>query len=120
MAVTRTSRGTTLGQVLRRARDERSLTLRDVQRATGISNGYLSLLESDSVKNPSPNYLAQLAETLSLPYVQLLQLAGYAVPETAGGAADASTTAPVLSDLSDDELTQVDTFVRFLRASRRR
>jgi transcriptional regulator with XRE-family HTH domain len=108
----------TLGEVLKRARNQKSMSLRDVERSSRISNGYLSLLESDSVKNPSPNFLYQLASLYDVSYAELMALAGYAVPR-AEAAAESEHPVEFMSDLTDDERAQVGTFVRFLRASRK-
>jgi transcriptional regulator with XRE-family HTH domain len=108
----------TLGQTLKRARAHRGLSLRDVERATSISNGYLSLLESDTVKNPSPNFLHQLAEEYGISYSLLMELAGYAVPAPHPDLSEWPDLERV-DDLTADERAQVSNFVRFLRASRR-
>ena len=107
----------TLGKVLKEARQRHKMTLRDVERATGISNGYLSLLESDSVKSPSPNHLHQLSETYGCQYSLLMELAGYVVPEP-------KAERPWMEgidetgDLTADEMSQVRSFVGYLRAQR--
>ena len=67
----------TLGGLLRQRRGELGLSLRDVEQQTGLSNGYLSLLEHDKVKQPKPPVLHKLAEAFGLPYTQLMGLAGY-------------------------------------------
>src|SRR5215475_1048674 len=67
----------TLGQFLKSAREDRALSLRGVEKETGISNAYLSQLESDKIKQPSPTLLHKLAETYEVPYSALLELAGY-------------------------------------------
>jgi transcriptional regulator with XRE-family HTH domain len=43
-----------IGAVLRRAREVRVLSAVEVARSAGISAAYLSKLESDAVKRPSP------------------------------------------------------------------
>ena len=74
------------GVVLKQARDVRELSAIDAARAAGISAAYLSKLESDAVKKPSPHVLHQLSEALALPYAELMRLSGYRVPGRAGGA----------------------------------
>ena len=71
--------GPTLGERLRRARRQRSLS--EVAAAAEISTAYLQKLETDVVKQPSPNVLHQLARALSLGYAELMRLAGYVVPD---------------------------------------
>lgn len=67
----------TMGQVLKSARELRGLSLRRLEKLTGISNAYLSQLENDYVKEPSPHILHKLARVYEVPYRELLLLAGY-------------------------------------------
>jgi transcriptional regulator with XRE-family HTH domain len=70
--------GHALGDRLRRARQNRSLT--EVATAAGISTAYLQKLEAGAVRQPSPNVLHQLADALAISYADLMRLAGYVVP----------------------------------------
>ena len=47
---------------LRSLRKKKRFSLRDVERKTGISNAYLSQLETGNIKAPSPAVLVQLAD----------------------------------------------------------
>jgi transcriptional regulator with XRE-family HTH domain len=67
--------GERLGQALRRGRGARSL--QEVSGPARISTAYLHKLEAGGVRNPSPRVLERLAETLELPYWELMELAGY-------------------------------------------
>jgi len=69
-----------IGVVLRQARDVRGLSAADAARAAGISSAYLSKLENDAVRRPSPHVLLQLSEALAVPYADLMRLSGYACP----------------------------------------
>ena len=71
----------TIGVVLRQAREVRQLSAGDAARAASISPAYLSRLENDAVKKPSPHVLHQLSEALAVPYAELLSLSGYRLPE---------------------------------------
>ena len=106
----------TLGQALKEGRQRKDMTLREVERATGISNGYLSLLESDAVRSPSPNHLHKLAGVYGIGYSFLMKLAGYQVPATT------TVTTPAelgeMEDLTEGEWAQVRNFAQFLRSSR--
>ncbi len=66
-----------LGGELHRLRTTRGLTLRFVETQTGISNGYLSQLETGKAENPSPPMLKKLADLYSASYEALMQAAGY-------------------------------------------
>lgn len=112
----------TLGEAIKAARIAAGMSLRDVERATdgGISNGYLSLLESGKVKEPSPYHLHSLAQALKLDYAELIRLAGYAVPgESSGGSARVHGIA--LSggeDLTPAERRVVEEFIELVRSNR--
>lgn len=112
--------GTTLGEELRRIRDLRALTLRRVEAMTGISNAYLSQLETGKIEKPSPNFLYKLAEAYKVPYELLMEKAGYIVKgrkqregQTLLGAALATA-----SDLTPEEESEVANFLAFLRSKR--
>ena len=108
-----------LGKVLKLARTNANLSLRDVERRTGgkISNGYLSLLETGKVDNPSPHHLYELSLFYKLDYLELMKLSGYYVPR----AGDVSSQGLALSsaeDLTTEERKQVDEYIDFLRSRR--
>ncbi len=113
-----------IGSVLKQARDVRELSGVDAARAAGISPAYLSKLESDAVKRPSPHVLHQLSEALELPYADLMRLSGYRVPGDAEpgdvepGDTSAVTTA-LFGDLTDDEREELLEYLAWYRARRR-
>lgn len=75
---------TVLGVVLADLRKAKGLSLREVQEATGnaVSNAYLSQLEHQKIKKPSPDVLRSLAEVYGVSYETLMEKAGYLLPET--------------------------------------
>ena len=77
----------TFGAVLRQAREVRELSAIDAARAAAISPAYLSKLENDAVKRPSPHVLHQLSVALAVPYAELMRLSGYRVPGESRNAA---------------------------------
>ena len=107
------------GGVLKQAREIRELSASDAARAAGISGAYLSKLESDVVKRPSPVILQQLSEALSVPYADLMRLSGYRVP----GVADQNETDavgwPLFANLSDDERDELLEYLAWYRSRRR-
>jgi transcriptional regulator with XRE-family HTH domain len=110
----------TLGVVLRRAREVRALSAVDAARAASISAAYLSKLESDAVKRPSPPVLLQLGEALALPYADLMRLAGYQVPgESDSKTAAAAVSASLFADLTDDERDELLEYLAWYRSRRR-
>jgi len=70
---------TKLGEELSRLRQvrNRNLSLREVQRQTGISNEYLSQLERGIATKPAPDVLQKLAQLYQVPYESLLIATGY-------------------------------------------
>jgi transcriptional regulator with XRE-family HTH domain len=110
------------GAVLRRAREVRELSAGDAARAAGISAAYLSKLESDAVKRPSPPVLHRLSEALGLPYADLMRLSGYRVPGDGDGdgvAPAASVGEALFADLTDDEREELLEYLAWYRARRR-
>jgi len=115
----------TLGANLQEIRNLRKLSLREVEAATGISNAYLSQLENDKIKNPSPNFLYKLSVLYEVDYQLLMEKAGYAGPvksspdskkdsfgpKTLLGAALFST-----ENLTPAEEEQLVKYLRFLRS----
>jgi len=108
----------TLGRTLRNARKQVGKTLRDIEGTTGISNGYLSQLESDHIKQPSPRHLYKLADVLRLDYEELMQLAGYVTP--AGSISRHYPTGELsgLEGLTEEDKQKVKAYIQDLRAAR--
>ena len=111
---------TTTGAVLRQARSVRDLSLGEAARAATISAAYLSRLESDAVKKPSPHVLHQLSEALGVPYAELMRLSGYRLPDGADQQTNGTTVAAALfADLTDDEREELLEYLAWYRARRR-
>ncbi|MDD2542724.1 MAG: helix-turn-helix transcriptional regulator [Desulfuromonadaceae bacterium] len=72
----------TLGQYLSSIRRDRKMTLRQVEQITDkeVSNAYLSQIENDKIKQPSPNVLYALAEIYKIDYEKLMEMAGHIAP----------------------------------------
>ena len=69
-----------LGAQLHEVRRLKEKSLKAVADPAGISAAYLQKLERDEVKRPSPHVLYALAEVLDVPYMTLMEAAGYVVP----------------------------------------
>ena len=109
----------TLGAVLRQAREVRGSSAVDAARAAGISAAYLSKLENDAVKRPSPHVLHQLSEALAVPYAELMRLSGYRVPDVSEASVAPTVSAALFSDLTDDERDELLEYLAWYRARRR-
>ena len=72
----------TLGHYLASIRQDRRMTLRQVEEATNreVSNAYLSQIENDKIRQPSPNVLYALAEIYGIDYGRLMEMAGHIIP----------------------------------------
>jgi HTH-type transcriptional regulator, competence development regulator len=105
--------------VIRQVREVRGLSAVEAARAAGISAAYLSKLENDAVKKPSPHVLHQLGEALTVPYDELMRLSGYRVPGD-GGDGTVDTLGPALfADLTDDEQHELIEYLAWYRARQR-
>ncbi len=111
--------GRSFGAVLRQSREVRELSAIDTARAAGISAAYLSKLENDAVKRPSPHVLHQLSEALTLPYADLMRLSGYRVPGEHDRSATDSVGAALFAGLTDDEREELLEYLAWYRARRR-
>jgi transcriptional regulator with XRE-family HTH domain len=106
------------GAELRRAREVRGLSGIEAARSAGISAAYLSKLENDAVKHPSPPVLHQLSEALSVPYAELMRLCGYLVPGQAesGPNPTAAIGQSLFADVTDEERTELLEYLAWYRA----
>ncbi|MED4403728.1 transcriptional regulator [Metabacillus fastidiosus] len=67
------------GKFLKRIREEKGLTLREIQELSGVSNSYLSQLENGKRGLPSPDILKKIYQSLDVDYYELMEKAGYIV-----------------------------------------
>jgi transcriptional regulator with XRE-family HTH domain len=108
-----------IGAVLKQAREIRELSGVDAARAARISPAYLSKLEGDAVKRPSPHVLLQLSEALRVPYADLMRLCGYRVPGDSDPDTSGTVSAALFADLTDDEREELLEYLAWYRARRR-
>ena len=109
-----------LGKALNQARESGRQSLDGVARPAKISATYLQKLERGQVKSPSPRVLARLAGVLGMPYLRLMQLAGYL---DAAQAAEVAGRPPEPHPLQDGALTPAEwralaDFIKVLKARR--
>ena len=103
----------TLGDFLRSTRNKVGLSLREVEDEIGISNAYLSQLEGDKIKQPSPKVLHKLSELYRISYSAVMGLAGYPVPDSK---AKESVLYARIGSLSEEEEDAVVDYIEFLRS----
>ena len=107
-----------IGVVLADLRKAKGLALREVQEATGgaVSNAYLSQLERQKIKKPSPNVLRSLAEVYGVPYETLMEKAGYLLPDIEGqGGRRRRLAVFAIDDLTAEEEEELLKYLAFLR-----
>jgi transcriptional regulator with XRE-family HTH domain len=106
-----------LADYLASGRKRAKLSLRAAQDATGISNAYLSQLETGKIQEPSPILLEKLASTYQLDYATLLKLAGYPLPESQRQLA--SRLEARLGPTTNEEEEELIHYLDFLRMKRK-
>ena len=111
--------GLTFGAVVRSARSVRGLSSTETARGAGISPAYLSRLENDAVKRPSPGVLHRLGEVLKVPYAELMTLVGYRVPGVDEVPDPARLDATIFTDLTDDEREELIEYLAWYRERKR-
>jgi HTH-type transcriptional regulator, competence development regulator len=109
-------KGEHLPRLLKSVRRSASLSLRQVEKRTGISNAYLSQLENGRTANPSPHVLAKLSRVYNVAYSDLMLAAGY--PEVLPEWSPSLKLAMLTSNLDEGEQSQVEFFIEHLLARR--
>jgi len=105
----------TLGDVLRRRREELGLSLREVEQKAGVSNAYLSQLENRRITQPSPAVLRKLAELYRFSYARLMVLAGHPAVLGKGEKTIFFRTSSGLQEITKEEERELLEYLRFLR-----
>jgi transcriptional regulator with XRE-family HTH domain len=109
----------TLGERLRAARTAKGLSLREVERRTGIHNAHLSQIENGRIAKPEMALLWELAGLYEVDYPALLRLAGHARGSAArpGEARERMTVAlRALDELTPPEREDAMRYLRELGA----
>ena len=95
------------------------MSLRDVQRRTGIGNAHLSQLETGTIARPEPALIWDLAVLYDLDFAELLELAGHGSGQQAAG--ERMTVAlRALGELTAQEQSEVLQFMAELKRRRAR
>jgi transcriptional regulator with XRE-family HTH domain len=108
-----------VGTVLRQARELRGLSAMETARRARISSAYLSKLENDSVKRPSPEVLYRLGGVLGVPYADLLALVGHPLPGVGASYDRGRLSDALLADLTDEERGELIEYLAWYRARKR-
>ncbi|MFN8495652.1 MAG: helix-turn-helix transcriptional regulator [Caldilineaceae bacterium] len=108
-----------LGTFLQTIREQKKLSLRAVEQAVGISNAYLSQLESGKIKQPSPTILHKLSEMYEVSYTDLMSLAGYPLL-TQDVEKSRITLSARIGPVTEEEEDALVEYLQFLRSRRKR
>lgn len=108
----------TLATFVTKARSDAGLTLRAVEKETGISNAYLSQLEHGKIQTPAPQNLHKLAILYRVPYEVLMELAGYPMPQMSSERPAERMAARIGSVTREEEDALVE-YLQFLRQRKR-
>ena len=113
--------GVTLGRKIRAAREELGMSQAQLASCGGLSQGYLSQLENDEVRNPSAAVIFRLAKALHLDPRVLMQAAGYeAELEDGGEGFEVSVDPDLLRFLAGMPRQQQEHLLRLLKGMERR
>lgn len=121
-----------LGEYLWNLRQACQLSLREVEEDSGVSNGYLSQIESGKNRKPMPQILYALSETYKkfLPpkapvgcsYEKMMELAGHIKrsAEIANGRRRVALPTFAGEELTDEEEQELLKYLAFIRMRKRR
>ena len=108
-----------LGEHLKSLRESHALSLRDVERiakekdlGAELSSGYISMLERDEVKTPSPRILYALAKVYESNYLDLMKDAGY-LPEPPANQSYTAVAFRGASHLDDEQRKRIQRIIDF-------
>jgi len=114
-----------LGQYLWDLRQATGLSLREVEEASGVSNAYVSQLETGKITKPSPDILHRLSEgysarlpknaTIACSFHRMMELAGYIVAEKKPGARAGRLPTFATEELTDEEEEELLKYLAFIR-----
>jgi HTH-type transcriptional regulator, competence development regulator len=108
---------TELGKFLQSGREKNNLTLREVETATGISNAYISQLETGKISKPSPIILGKLCDLYKVSYSFAMNLAGYPALQEDDNSV-ISIPSSRIGPVTTDEENALLEYLEFLRAKK--
>lgn len=108
-----------IGEVLRRARQHRGWSLRDVERRTRIPNPYLSQIERSQVRRPDVEVLWKLSELYSLDFASIAVWSGHLDESPTGPQASLAVIAlRALSHLDPESQVEAIRYIQRLAEAR--
>lgn len=106
---------------LRELRTSAGLSLRQLEKLSGVNNGYLSQLERDEIAQPTPSVLKKIAEVYGEPLGVLMQWAGYLELDSGTIQPNKARALRYMgkADLSDSELEAIKAVLAAIRTQGR-
>lgn len=108
-----------LGDRLRSLRESQGWSLREVATKAGVNHGYLSQLERGDVAEPAPSMLHKVAAGYDVPFLVLMQWAGYIEATDEDLSPNQAMALKYLGDdVSEEELDAIRAVIDVLRSRR--
>lgn len=111
---------TELGRLLADKRAKLHLSLRDVERQTGVHNAHLSQIERGTIERPDPNILWELSALYRVEFQKLMRLAGHVQATTSSPSSGRllSIAFHALEGLEPSERNEVLRFIEKLKQAK--
>lgn len=74
-----------VGLYIKKIREERKLSLRQLSERSGVSHAYLSQIENGKRGVPSPDIIKKISPHLNVPYQELMKVAGHITEDISEG-----------------------------------
>ncbi len=108
-----------LGSYLKGVRGETELSLRNVESLSKerrlraeLSSGYLSMLEQDKIKEPSPRILHALSKIYEIDYMAIMKEAGY-MPDADLSSQTANVAFKGATRLTENQRDRIQRLINF-------
>jgi transcriptional regulator with XRE-family HTH domain len=112
-------RPSSLGERLRKLRESRGWSLREVAAKAKVNHGYLSQVERGDVAEPSPSTLHKIVAGYEVPFLTLMEWAGYIdAPRRDLTANQAVALSYFGDDVSNEELAAIRAVLDAIRSRR--
>lgn len=119
------------GTYIKRLRNKRGMTIRQLELYSGVSNSYLSQLENGKRGIPSPDIIKKLSTGLRVDYEELMIKAGYMeehegvtkreriINKIAAEFSDADLMFEDMESLTAEQLQEVYNFIKFKKEQKK-
>lgn len=110
-----------LGLYIREQRTSKKMSIRKLAEEAGISHTEIKRIEDGLRRQTSPQVLRSISGALNVPYEELMEVAGY-IDNNTHSTGGIVVPAGIMGadDLTEDELTEVNQFIEFLKNKRKK